>query len=233
MPKEDAGRHLSYFRLRDAMRSPGCPVCRQADDAVDGALRSLLHEQVNDDATRTRIVESNGFCHEHAWRLAGRSDALGTALIHRDLVVRLRRRVGAGRGSEVQRRPCLMCEVRDDAAARAVATLVQHVDDAALRAAFAASDGLCAAHFARAMDARGARRETLERIAAIEDDCLARLESELSELIRKFDYRFREEPRRAESTSWIRAVATISGLDTTRLPAARPASFPPPRRRPD
>ncbi len=37
------------------------------------------------------------------------------------------------------------------------------------------------------------------------------LESELSEQIRKADYRFRDEPRGAERDSWLRALARIAG----------------------
>lgn len=230
-------KHLMFFQLREAMASPGCPVCRQADAAVDSAIGSLLHELVNDLAVRARLVESSGLCHEHAWRLVGHTDALGTALLHRELVVRLRGRVQAGPRSwaergERGRRPCPMCETRDDSAGRAIETLLAHIGEEPLRDAFAASDGLCAAHFGRAMAVRGVRREVLEALSAAQDQCLQRLQWQLDELIRKFDYRFRQEARGDESTSWIRAVATISGLDVTRLPRARPASFPPPRKPP-
>jgi hypothetical protein len=169
--------------------------------------------------------------------MVSHTDALGTALLHRELVTRLRGRVQSGPRSWAERgdrgrRPCPMCETRDDSSGRAIDTLLSHIEEEALGASFVASDGLCAAHFGQAMTVRGARREALEALSAAQDQCLQRLQGQLDELIRKFDYRFRHEVRGEESTSWIRAVATISGLDVTRLPRARPAAFPPPRKPP-
>ena len=41
--------------------------------------------------------------------------------------------------------------------------------------------------------------------------CLQRLEGQLSELIRKHDYRFKDEARGSEMTSWKRAAGIVAG----------------------
>jgi len=42
------------------------------------------------------------------------------------------------------------------------------------------------------------------------------LEQDLSELIRKSDYRFRGEPRGREATSWTRAARLVAGAPAVR-----------------
>jgi hypothetical protein len=63
-----SAEHVPYFKLREALESPGCAICRVAEEAVHAyQQKSLLHENVNDPGVRARIAQSGGFCHEHAW----------------------------------------------------------------------------------------------------------------------------------------------------------------------
>ncbi|HEX4216256.1 MAG TPA: DUF6062 family protein [Candidatus Dormibacteraeota bacterium] len=231
-------RHLPYFKLIEALESPGCPICRQAEEAVESSINALLTELVTDAHTRTRIAESFGFCREHAWRLVAHADVLGTAMIHRELVRRFRGLVRSGRGAltapDRARRPsCPLCATRAETADRALAILIEHLNDDKVAAALAGSDGLCRSDFAAAAAALHNRREQAERLASIQEGCLDRLLGDLDELIRKNDYRFRDEGLEpSERDAWTRGVAAVSGLDVARLPRRRPASFPPPRRPP-
>ena len=222
-------RHLPFFKLLEALESPGCPVCRQADEAAGDTIRHLLHELVNDDRLRSRLAGSFGFCHDHAWRVVAQTDVLGTAILHRELVDRFRRQLRDGEPVPNGAARCLVCEVAEDTAAGSLQTLVAHLDDPAVEHAFAASDGLCRDHYAEA--ARRAPPGT--GLDGLQRRCLDRLVAQLDELIRKQDHRFRdEELEPGERTAWMRAVASVSGLDVGRLPRARPASFPPARRSP-
>ena len=222
-------RHLPFFKLLEALESPGCPVCRQADEAAGDTIRHLLHELVNDDRVRSRLAGSFGFCHDHAWRLVAQTDVLGAAILHRELVDRFRRLVRDGQPVPGGAARCLVCEVAEDTAARSLEALLAHLDDPQLEHAFAGSDGLCRDHYAQA--ARQTR--TGSRLDDLQRRSLDRLVTQLDELIRKQDHRFRdEELEPGERTAWMRAVAAVSGLDTERLPRARSASFPPARRRP-
>lgn len=231
-------RHLSYFKLIEALESSGCPVCRQAEEAVESAIDALLKELVTDPHTRARIAESFGFCHEHAWRLVEHADVLGTAMIHRELVRRFRGLLRSGRGTLTapdgsRHSSCPLCATRAETADRALAILVENLEDERVVAALSASDGLCRTDFAEAAASLHSRRERAERLASIQEECLDRLLGDLDELIRKNDYRFRDEGLEpSQRDAWTRGVAAVSGLDLARMPRRRPASFPPQRRPP-
>ena len=229
------GKHIPYFNLIEAMGSPGCPICRQAEEAVEAAIRHLLHELVNDSTMRARIASSFGFCHEHGWRLVAQTDVLGTAILHRELVNRFRDLVLEGprgwqRSREAPARPCSLCEARDETADRSMGVLLEQFGDERVQEAFGRTDGLCRRHFAAAV-ARARDQGLRGDLVRAQEACLDRLLGNLDELIRKHDYRFREEGLRdAERDAWTRAVAAVSGLDIHRVPRARSATLPPVRR---
>lgn len=51
----------------------------------------------------------------------------------------------------------------------------------------------------------------LDQLLSLQGEALAALDGQLSEFLRKHDYRFREEGMGAESDSWIRAIAMVAG----------------------
>lgn len=234
-----ASKHTTYFELRDALTKDGCPICRRAQDAVDGFLESMIYEKVNDGGLRQEIREARGFCNLHAGQLRDHGGALGIAIIHRDLLEALLRRVQeadyqpAGswlhtlkRAAEGATTPaeanselvhellpqgdCPACRQRDEAERRNVETLVQYLDDAELNPAFRASDGLCLPHFRQALQ-QVPDQARFETLVEIQAAVWAKLRDELAEFIRKQDYRFRSEGMGLEKTSWIRALFLISG----------------------
>ncbi len=225
-PAEPPARHLAYFELRDALDAPGCPVCRLAEEAVEAAQRSLLHENVNDPGVRAGLARSGGFCREHAWRLRQHRDLLGVAILHRDLVSRFRD--GLAPNGPARSR-CPACTERDETARAAIGILAQGFSDPEIRRRFEASDGLCRDHFEWARAAWGARPAGLEAAQAA---CLARLVGQLDELIRKHDYRFSDEPVGEEGDSALRGIAAVSGLDVAALPRPRSRKLPPDREGP-
>ncbi len=58
---------LVKIALERAVAERGCPICRVGDEAARRYLRFVLHELVNDLATRERLTSTWGFCHRHAW----------------------------------------------------------------------------------------------------------------------------------------------------------------------
>jgi hypothetical protein len=80
------------------MRQPGCPICRIRDEAEHKYLYFLLWENVNDGATRMRIIRSLGFCPRHTWQM-GRmethhfGEAFGNSIIYENLVEVVRKRL--------------------------------------------------------------------------------------------------------------------------------------------
>jgi len=77
--------------LKQALRQPGCPVCRCCSDHETRYLRFLLWENVNDVETRVRLAHSLGFCARHAqqlWRMEREELGmmLGNSIIYESLV---------------------------------------------------------------------------------------------------------------------------------------------------
>ena len=78
-----------------------------------------------------------------------------------------------------------------------------------LRGEYTGSSGLCLPHLERAL--RSAPRQAYCFLVEAESEKLNRLLGELSEIIRKNDYRFREEPWGAERDAWMRATGKLKG----------------------
>jgi hypothetical protein len=191
-------------------------------------MRSVAYEQVNDPQLRAELRAARGFCNPHAYRwLREAHSVLGTALIYRDVVQAALNDLPAsglngarpgllggllGRGLEGRSRAvCPACRAQREAEDRylgALWTILAHPDD---RALFDRSDGVCLVH-ARALVQRGGERA--KTVVAQTQARVERLLATLDEVIRKEDYRFREEPRTdAERTAPTRAVAWTAGAE--------------------
>lgn len=167
-----------------------CPVCRVVAEREVEAARAT--------AGKDRVLE---LCPRHVWLamdLGARAEevaaALGVLLEHLNSSRPFRDAPHASAG-------CPVCHQMDQAAFRAL----EHGADAST---------LCLPHAALAIHHGGAISPR-DFVASGRD-----LEHELSELIRKADYRFRDEPRGAERDSWLRALARVSGAPGVRRYAA-------------
>ena len=203
-----APRDAAAFEVLEALREPGCAVCRLALRSVARLLQTISYEQVNDPALRAELRKSRGFCNQHAhqWLRESRS-VLGTALIYRDLISATLRDLDERAPPRGKPPVCVACRAQRDAETRYVETLVATAahESAALDAS---SDAICRRHTMAAMRLGGPGATSVVRRTrrALED-----LTSELDEVIRKEDYRFRQEPRSdAERSAPSRAVAIIA-----------------------
>ncbi|MFN3284711.1 MAG: DUF6062 family protein [bacterium] len=241
---------LVFARVREALTSGGCPVCRLATHAVQRFLDNFLYERVNDPKTREEVRASWGFCPHHAWALpAQRNPVLGVAIVYRDLVGALRDRLDAAlRGHPRRRRdagaalhhalrpaaPCPACLHRQRMEEVYVASLLEHSADPEVRQALAGPAPLCLPHLLLAASLVRSP-EHLTRLLEDQRQALARLEADLSELVRKHDYRFRHEGLTPEQgASWTRALEVLSGRDPNEIRAAvdaRPRPMRSPTRR--
>jgi hypothetical protein len=228
--------HSVYFEVRDALASPGCCLCSLAIDGMRHYLDSLGYERVNDTRMREALRAAWGFCEVHGRMLRESHDALGTALIHRDVIGAamealagaqyrsaslgdlVRQAIGVesspaanGGGDPLAReRPCPACEQRATMDRTHVATLLEHLTEEDLLPAFRVSAGLCLPHLRLAL--RHAPDEsTIERLKAAQLAIWQALNAELDEFVRKRDYRFAAEEGGTEGTSWSRAIELISG----------------------
>jgi len=231
---------MSFYDLRDAFFEPGCAACRLRDDAADRFVSSLLWESVNDPAKRDEIRRAHGFCREHAWSLVRIGASLGVAIIARDVLQDLMRDMERGafqtqaqlslrrvREALISRVPsaatgalvsrltpqsaCPACQWVGQMEDVILDTLTQNLLGAdGLLEAFERSDGLCLPHLRQAL-ARVRDEATCEALLAGQRAIWQRLVDQLSESIRKSDYRFKDEVWGDESGSWIRAIAALVG----------------------
>jgi hypothetical protein len=225
-------KHLSYHALVEALDGDGCPFCTLVTAALERYFRTVLYEQVNDIGMRANLRESQGYCAAHGEMLRQARSALGSAIIHRDIVntlVRtlegerppentprswLRGLVGADHRPQEQvlggAEPCPACLRVREREVNYADTLLLNWDDERLQRKFRSSSGLCLSHL-RLTLARTRDPALFETLRAVHLDLWRGLIGELDEFIRKQDYRFADEEIGAEGTSWSRAIDLVSG----------------------
>lgn len=211
-------RDAAAFEVREALVESGCVVCRLSLRSVARLIRSIAYEQVNDVGLREQLRRAAGFCNPHAYQwLAESKSVLGTALIYRDVLNAALAEMESRRGGRLfgllggsaAEANCPLCVAQADSEARYLSTLLNVV--AAEPSLADASDGLCRRHALACLRVGGAAAEVLvQRTRSVVQQMLA----ELDEVIRKEDYRFRDEPRtEAERSVPSRAVAWASGSE--------------------
>ncbi len=227
----------TVFDLLEACREPGCPVCRLESCHVQRYLDNQFYENVNDPNFREQLRRSLGFCREHAWLAVNErlGDVLGFALIYRDVIDHTLERLEK-EGAERPRRSnwrkpaaeesggrlhqfltaltaqkrCPVCMKRDEMISFVVAALVEAMGGRELEEALRASEGLCLPHLKLALKAAG-DPAVEEKLVSLHKEKLQALRAELTELIRKNDYRFMKEEPGPEGDSWLRAIARFVG----------------------
>ena len=107
---------------------------------------------------------------------------------------------------------CPFCRSRSNVEQRVVSTLVQQLRSEEMRQLLSQSTGLCLVHLEQARHQAEIAEPTVSRhILACQLICTRRVLEELRELVRKHDYRFSDEPRGNEMTSWRRGAELCAG----------------------
>jgi len=111
--------------------------------------------------------------------------------------------------------PCPACRQKTDAEARLISTLREALLDPSFYTQFSASSGLCLNHFRLACELKPSvsQEAWLPLLRKAQIACLQRLDEQLGELIRKHDYRFKNEARGDEMVSWKKAAGLVAGED--------------------
>jgi hypothetical protein len=185
-------------------------------------MQSIAYEQVNDIAVRKELRRAHGFCNQHAfvWLRESRS-VLGTALIFRDVLLSSLRDLTPPepRGGLLRTflRPkrrrhhvaCPACRAQLESEARYLDALLAVVTADA--DALEMSTGLCRRHALAVLRSAGAGADALVEKTRHAVEALV---TELDEVIRKEDYRFRDEPRTdGERSAPSRAIAWAAGAE--------------------
>src|SRR6266545_8200387 len=159
--------HTVYFELRDSLGSLGCALCALALRSMRRYFEVLGYESVNDPGLRNAVRAARGFCEVHGQMLREARDALGTAIIHRDILTvvtdalggtvyrtaslgdYVRLAIGGEVGAQGHGRAdalapqeaCLACIRRQTTDETYVGVLMEHLTDAELLPLFCASAG--------------------------------------------------------------------------------------------
>jgi len=200
-------KHITYYEVLEAFGTSECPICNLVDKSMRQRMDALLHEQVNDPGTRRKLVESRGFCAPHSRVFLELGHPLGVALIFGDILDAVINDLE--RNSTKHTGKCPACQWAASDESRYLSVLAAHFDDENMHDAIVNSRGFCLPHLRALMSLLSqAQRSDLRQIIISH---LVSLRSELSEIVRKSDYRCNE-PFGQERDAWIRVVEKLSGV---------------------
>ncbi|GCE48820.1 hypothetical protein EI42_04279 [Thermosporothrix hazakensis] len=217
-----------YRELERACTQEGCPLCRLIAEGVTRYLESWKYEHFTDVEVREELRRSRGFCGQHTRQLVQMGAALPLAQSYHDIVTDTLEQLEQTNGSpgargllsrifekRTGRHLCPACHQEEKITARTIDTLRQALGNDEFYACFEASDGLCLDHFQEACTLRVAEisGHWLSRLRQAQLACLRRLEAELSEFIRKHDYRYQGEASGSEAGSWKKAAGLVAGWE--------------------
>lgn len=235
-----ANRSSEADPLRAAFGREGCPVCTLALEAVQRSMESWQYEGFTDVENRYKLMRSKGFCPLHTWQLAQHSSGFQLALVYsgvlpdildaikleledatpqkgsQDRPGWLRWMPGQHQATPAYAEPayelCPLCAVQQKAEQGIIMELLKALRAEEGQSLMRRSTGLCLLHFTQAhLEAEKSDAELLRLLLECQQVCVQRVLDEVQELIRKHDYRFSEEPRGNEMTSWRRAAELCAG----------------------
>jgi hypothetical protein len=216
-----------FERLSQACTQEGCVLCRLAEEDTQRYLETWKDEEFTEVDVREELRRSKGFCHTHTRQLVQMGASLSLAVAYRDVITdAIEQLQQAQKGQrrhwfEARRElagvsaPCPACRKKEQSLTRLIVALRAALPDRAFSETFAASSGLCLPHFQLAYELRPLDGIDiwLPLLRNAQLGCLQRLEGQLAEMIRKHDYRFKDEPRGTEMASWQRAAGIVAGED--------------------
>jgi hypothetical protein len=223
-----------YQTLSYACAQEGCPLCRLTQESIARYLDTWKYELFTDVDVRKELQRAQGFCNQHTWQLAHMGAILQLAQAYRDIITDLTERLqkdpgeGTATASGLFRRlfennnrrepeQCPACRHREEAEFRYIHTLRKALLDPDFYRQLETSSGLCLHHFYLSCELKMSDTpgDWLSLLRKAQLACLQRLDEQLQELIRKHDYRFKDEVRGVEMASWKRAAGMIAGEEKT------------------
>lgn len=214
-----------YERLVHACNQAGCILCRLSEESMHRYLEQWKEELFTDVDIRQQLRNSKGFCHKHTWQLVTMGANIQLAQAYRDVLSDMIEQLANDKNT--RRRhwfetkaattvPCPACQQQAEFEARLITTMREALADTTFYNQFAASSGLCLRHFQLAYTLRplGTPENWLPPLRQAQLHCLQRLDTQLAELIRKHDYRFKDEAQGSEMLSWKTAAGLVAGENT-------------------
>ncbi|MEM3694953.1 MAG: DUF6062 family protein [Candidatus Bathyarchaeia archaeon] len=218
---------VTYPRIERIIKSDAeCFLCALEDEIERKYIDTYLSELVMDSKAREKLVKSGGFCNHHFYRMLitaakpGSSDGHGIALITQSIIERLlhdlhKQRKNQGEIS-IRTANCPACthlaSFMKVYIKKIIELLSSHSEE--FLKLFKDSKSLCIPHFAllfKMLKNTTHNQETIKIIVEVEERNLQRLQSELSEYIRRQSYEFSEADRKSVEDVPLRSVQRIVG----------------------
>ena len=201
--------YLDSHKLKEAlMEAEQCPICQIVEDAISWHLESFLSEHICDVKIRALWREAGGLCPGHTQLLEKSGPPLPRAILYHDLITShipsppQKRR---WRKNKPQRK-CPVCEQVAQIEKGYLGLLYESLAKGSFHELLAASSCFCLPHWRGflAVSKPGAAQDAFQK-AQLEKT--AALTKNLSEFIRKHDWRYNDEALLPEEGSSPKAGA--------------------------
>lgn len=216
---------IEYDILGAFRETAECPICTVVAENADKYIRWFLIENYSQASTLHNLAEG-GFCHEHAYKIAGLSShqlSVTYDFIVKEMASRAARVRStpadniSSRGKRVKHRfdilkrnkPCPVCDTVKFYEKYAAGAAIQLLSEAENRKLYQASGGFCQDHLLLVLESAAPEIEDF-----LLEDYQHRLEginADFQEYFRKLEYKNAWEPKGAEEDAWKRAVSLLHG----------------------
>lgn len=203
-----ADRDPSYYNLIEAFGGGGCPVCALVRKSARKWMEWFVYERVSDPKTRFRLRDSRGFCPEHARLMLDLGNPLPVAIIYRDMIELTAGDLKSRWPAPRKKAECPACTEESEFERVYLSAIADNLDDPEMRKGVLEGGSVCLPHIVKLL-----KRLPGKHRSALLDSVLSHLsdlDAELAEIIRKSDYRVREEFG-PEGDAWIRIVRKFVG----------------------
>lgn len=214
---------MVWYQLYDEIKDNECPICKLLDRVANDFIDAFLYENVNDPKLREELRRSKGFCNAHAWLLQSYGDPLAHAIIYGALLkdaaneFKNRTLITAKKSAGFYHHPderekCILCELEDRFCQSYLKIIDENIcTNRDFKERFTESGILCVPHMRQfiAVSKNRISLETVQEIVVSKYDSILKC---LSEICRKNDYRYSDEPWTAdEKDAWTKAVRIMAG----------------------
>jgi hypothetical protein len=224
--------------VMDAFNQEGCPFCAMRRKLEKDSIEFMLGPSYMEDDIRME-TDRKGFCHRHLAMMQEQQNRLGLALMVGTRLKRvikdlseLPKETSAKRKGFLRKQEeagssafsgilggCYICDRISGTFDRYVSTFFyMWPKEEELRAKLESSS-ICVPHFALLSEVlkkhlNGAQASEFQaKLVETEDKILKKLDADLDLFIRKFDYRYKDEPEGDSRDSLPRAISILSGED--------------------
>jgi hypothetical protein len=234
---------IAYLRIKRVIGSNReCFLCALEDEIESTYINTYLSELVMDASSRQKIIESRGFCNHHFYKMLiaankpGSSDGHGIALINESIIDKLIEDLHKRKNHHIDglykllvtEEKCPACIHLAEFAKMYTEKIVELLssENEEFLKLLRESKGFCIPHFIALVHMSEEIMPTQSQkitktIIEVEEKNFRRLNSELTEYIKRQSYEFSEEERLAVADIMPRSLEKIAGRRGIKLQTVR------------